>query len=217
MMTLYLVALLAGGTLLALTLVLGAIADADHDGDVDFDHDVGADVDFDADVDVDVDADVHVDAHVDHDLGGIDAVLGWLPITSIRFWTYFSAFFGGTGAALTGLGLLGSQAIIAPISVGMGWTAGFSVVRIIRSLRKNETSSSLGPRDYMGATGVVTIKIAKGETGQIRLKLKDRFVEVMAETEDEEPLASKAKVLIYNVTDDGTVMVTKADQLEAQD
>lgn len=207
MMTLYLVALLLGGTLLVFTLILGAVADADHDGEVDFDHDVVADVDIDVDADADAD--------VDHDLGGLDAVLGWLPITSIRFWTFFTAFFGGTGVALYGLEVFSSHAIIAPIAGGMGWVAGFSVVHMLRTLRKNQTTSGLGMNDYMGATGTVTIKVAQGSTGSVRLKLKNRTVDLMAETEDEEPLAAKDKVIVYRVTNDGKVMVTKADELEA--
>src|SRR5436190_17778919 len=107
MLVVYLITLIVGGALLALSLVLGGHGDADaHGGD----------------------ADAHGgDAHAgsaDGDHGSaLDAFTGWFPITSLRFWTFFSAFFGLTGTILGAF--MGTGAVpTALFAVGAGYASG---------------------------------------------------------------------------------------------
>ncbi len=215
MLVLYVVALGIGGTLVAASLLLGG-HDVDHDMDagVDSDFDAGADTDFDADADVDHDVDAHVDA--DHEgVGAVDAVMGWLPFMSVRFWIFFLAFFGLTGTALTLAEAIDSRSIIGVVSGVIGYLAGVGVVASIRRLRKTQVDSSLTVKDYVGATGIVMVRVGKESTGKVRLQLKGRSVELLARTEEEMVFEPKQVVMVYGVTDDGQVMVTKSEQLEA--
>jgi len=198
MLTLYLIALMVGGTLVMATLVLGDHGDAD----------LATDLDVDVDVDVHVDVDAHADA-----VGAPDAVLSWLPFASLRFWTFFLAFFGLTGTVLAGLGLVGNAIAVAIIAVVVGYVSGFCVVKALRNLRETSADSSVSETDYLGATGIVMVSVGPGHTGKVRLALKGRDVELLARTEDETTLAAKQPVMVYDVTDEGHVMVTANKQL----
>lgn len=206
MLTLYLIALMLGGTLVLATLILGGHGDGaletDLDLDVDVDVDVAAEVDSDAGADADSDA-----------VGAADAILSWLPVSSMRFWTFFLAFFGLTGSILTGFDMLSSSLGIGIIAGMVGYVSGFTVVRALRNLRATSTDSSVSEQDYLGATGVVMIGVHRGALGKVRLALKGRDVELLAETEDELPLVAKQPVMVYAVTAEGHVLVTANSQL----
>jgi membrane protein implicated in regulation of membrane protease activity len=194
MLTVYLVALAIGGTLLLASLLLGKGS-----GDVD--------AEVDAEVDTDVDA-----ADADHDFD-LAAVLAWLPISSLRFWTFFAAFFGLTGALLTTLELLGSKAAVGATAGAVGWATGTAVVRVLRALRKRQTDSSIGAQDYIGCVATVMVAVAKDKTGKVRFEVKGRQLEMLAETEDDVTYDPRQTVIVYAVDDDGHVMVTRSDQL----
>ncbi len=213
MLEIYLVALGIGGTLLVASILLGSASDVDGGADVDMDADVGPD----ADVHVaDVDADAHVDGDADV-AGGLDGLLSWMPITSMRFWTFFLAFFGLSGALLTGLGVMTAPAIGLGVSLGLGYVAGMSAAKIFRKLHKSQPSSSLSTDDYVGERGVVLVAISKEAPGKIRVQMMRRSVEMIAHTEDDHRFAVEDTVMVYAVRDDGGVMVTKQDQLGAGD
>ena len=195
------------------TLVLGGEHDShevEADGHFEVDHDVDSGGGFDVDADADADADA------DHD-GAFDAVLGWLPITSLRFWTYFSAFFGLTGTALTTFELMDGPKPIALAAGLMGYAAGFSIVRILTRLRTADATSGIRANDFVGRNAKVRVRVHGDEAGQVRLRaVNGRVIDLMARTEDGE-FAVNQDVMIYAVTDDGGVMVTKAQAMEKAD
>ena len=217
MLVLYVVALGIGGTLVAASLLLGG---NDHDIDTDADFDTEFDADVDVDVDVDADADVDADHDIDHDVShadgvGMDAVMAWLPFMSMRFWTFFLAFFGLTGAALTLAEAIDDRVIIAIIAGVIGYGSGVTVVSAIRKLRKDHVDSSVGESDYVGATGVIMISVGKDKTGKVRVEMKGRTVELLAQTEDDATYDVKQSVMIYDVNEDGNALVTRSEKLEA--
>ncbi len=204
MLTLYLIALIIGGTLVVASLLFGGEGEADGD----FDHDA------------DLDADVEVSADADHDLdhdagGGMDALSGWLPIASIRFWIFFLAFFGLTGTTLSA-GKFFSGTLIAILSGAVGYVCGASITSAIRKLRRQVVDSSLGEADFIGITATVVVPIAKGKTGKIRFEAKGRVIELMAETDEEGTLDRKQPVMIYGMKD-GNVVVSRSEQLIAEE
>ena len=102
---------------------------------------------------------------------------------------------------------------IAVLAIVVGYISGFTVVKALRNLRETSADSSISELDYLGATGTVMVAVRKGAFGKVRLALKGRDVELLAETEDEDVLSAKQPVLVYAVTDDGNVMVTANTQL----
>jgi membrane protein implicated in regulation of membrane protease activity len=184
MLMVYLIALIVGGVLLALTLVLGGAAEQDADTG-------GGDAD---------------QGDADHG-GALDAVFGWLPVTSLRFWTFFAAFFGGVGTVVSAWNLAGPVAA-AVCAVIAGYASGLIMDRSMRYLRRSDSDSSLGGRDLVGAGAEVLLPVTAGSAGKVRVRLKGRSVDLLARTDDEEPLAAGTHVTVLSMGDDGHVVVT---------
>jgi membrane protein implicated in regulation of membrane protease activity len=200
MLTLYLVCLLIGGTLIAGSAVLGG---HDQNGiDHGLDHEAPAELNA-----GDEPSEALVAPDSAHELALAGSAPLWSPFFSIRFWTFFLAFFGLTGAVLTGLGLWSSQTLIAPAALAMGFGSGYGVSYVLGRLRRDTVSSSLQEQDYIGASGRVLLPISRQEQGKIRLEIQGRIVDLIAETEDEQPLVERQEVLVYAV-ERGVLKVT---------
>lgn len=192
MLMVYLIALIVGGVLLALTLVLGGAADH---GAGELDHDAGGAADGDQ-------------------AGALDAVFAWLPVTSLRFWTFFAAFFGAVGTVLSAWNLAG-PAPAAALAVAAGYLSGLLMNRAMRYLSRSDSDSSLGGGDLVGAGALVLLPVGPGAPGKVRVRLKGRAVDLLAVTDDERPLAAGQHAMVLSMRDDGHVVVTRGDTLQA--
>jgi len=165
--------------------------------------------------DVDASGDGHVgDAHGsdgDHALddGGSDTsdshgdVTGYLALfLSLRFWTFFLAFFGLTGVVVGGLGLAAPMLALA-LALGMGALTGVGAATVFRLLGRSEANSAVTNNDYIGRSARVLVPFGKGSTGKVRLQLKGSTVDVLATAVDEGDFKSHEEVLVVEV--DGTV------------
>ena len=142
----YLVSLIVGGVLLGASILLGG-----KDLDADADADVDLDVDADADADLDLDADA--DGEFDKDVGGHGDFSGFLfMFLSLRFWTFFLAFFGLTGLVLDGLSLVSSEWLGFGLALGMGFGTGALAMRVIRMLGSATSGSAVRSTHYSGKT-----------------------------------------------------------------
>ena len=173
----YLFSLIAGGILLGASIVLGG---GGHGGDV---HATGAD---------------HTGAD-DHAPGALGGALAML--VSLRFWTFFLAFFGLTGIVFTTLELA-PWPVSALAALVMGFSAGFGASLIVKQLSGKESNSASSSADYIGKTAVVLVPAGKGLLGKVRLTLKGSMIDVLATCDDEVPFAIKDEVLIVEM--DGT-------------
>ena len=196
MLYVYIFALVLGGVLLGASIFLGG-SDTDVDADVD--------ADFDADADADADGGdalqgqqglqtEHADAH-----GSLSGFVA--SFLSLRFWTFFLAFFGLTGTVLAGLELA-SSGIAAGLSVGMGLVTGQATVAIIRSLSKSESSIAPTENDYVGKSGRLLVGVGDG-LGKVRVEVKGTTVDLLAKSD--ESLTKGTEVLV--VTVEGTTAV----------
>lgn len=181
-MAIYLGSMLIGGVLVALSVLGGDHGHNDLDGDA---ADGGAG---------------------DHGSGAADAVLGWLPLASFRFWTFFAAFFGLTGTALTMLGT--ASPVVVGAAVAVGYASGLMLTRALRRLQAT-TDSSLGEADLVGAGAVVLLPVGGGRTGKVRLHIKGRTVDLLAESEEAE-MAAGERVLVIGAPAGGHVVVARA-------
>lgn len=170
----YVFALVLGSILLGASFLLGGDHDADADTDVDSDADHGSD-------------------HDSHgDLGGFFGVLG-----SMRFWTFFSAFFGLTGIVLDGLDLAAAP-IALGLAIGVGFLTGWTAVTLLNRLAANDTGVAATVDDYVGKTGEVLIAVGPGRLGKVRIELKGTTVDVLAES-DEQTIARGEEALIVEM------------------
>jgi hypothetical protein len=185
----YLAALGFGGTLLVASLVMGG-------------KDAGADQDA-----GDAGGDDTDQGHADHGGGG-GAEMVWTVARSLRFWTFLFAFGGGVGALLTALGA-SSTVVIAVAAAAVGLAAGVLATTVMRAA-SGAASSAVGASELAGASGVVTVAIAPGSIGKIRVEAKGRALDLVAETDDTIALPTGAEVLVVSGSPDGRVQVTRA-------
>lgn len=184
-MYLYIGALVFGGVLLGSSILLGGHDDADVDGG-DFDKD------FDFDGDVDADGDLDKDIDLDGDIG-----IFWI-FRSLRFWTFFLAFFGLTGVLLEGLGLVASEMVTLGLSIGMGALVGIGGAAAIRALMKDETADAAHEGNFIGKSAKVVVPVKPGGVGKVRVEVKGQMVDVLATT-DGEVITSDDEVLIVEM------------------
>lgn len=177
---------------------------------------LGGDSDVETELDTELDADVDADGDLDGDSGGAlgDAVLGWLPFASMRFWTFFLAFGGLTGALLSALGSPDSALVVAGISAGTGYLSGLGITRVMRALKKGQVSSAVQQEDYIGAEGTLLLPARSDAPGQVQLNLRNRVVARAARAARGE-IPVGATVSVLHVDDDGTLVVTAQSLLNA--
>ncbi|MEO8706305.1 MAG: hypothetical protein ABI867_40120 [Kofleriaceae bacterium] len=144
------------------------------------------------------------DGHVEGD------IVGWAPITNLRFWVFLLAFGGGAGVALT---LLGSSEIVAGGgALAIGWVAGASAIAIVNSLKKHSVSSEVGGQELVGATGTLVLPIGPGKPGKVRVDIKGRQEDFVANlVEDGAELPTGTSVLVIAEGDHGTLLVAKGE------
>ncbi|MCO5170175.1 MAG: YqiJ family protein [Planctomycetes bacterium] len=191
LLSLYVGGLVLGGGLLAASALMG---DADHDADHDLDHDLDHDAD-----------------HGGH-VGAADAV--WLPILSIRFWTFFLAFFGLTGLTLEGMravGLIGATwAVVLALALVTGAGAGWLVSRLLRGLKQEKVSSEVVPeQDYVGKAAEVLLDVAPGDPGLVRLDVKGVSIDVSAVLADDAEALRRGQKVIVLAYEQGKVKVAR--------
>jgi membrane protein implicated in regulation of membrane protease activity len=192
MLAAYLITLIVGGVLVVVSLVAG---DGGGHG---------------AELDGDVGADGH--GEVSHGGEALDALMSWLPLSSLRFWTFFAAFFGLTGTAMSVLSGAGPIAT-AIAAVLVGYASGLALTRIVGSLHKRSSDSSLAAADLIGATAHVLLPVAAGRTGKVRLHLKDRIVDVLADTQEAAELVAGESALVIAAPSSGHVVVARVEKL----
>lgn len=203
MLTVYLVCLLIGGTMIGSAALLGGHDHGHGDG---LGESGGSHLLESGGADASPDNDVPAEHGGGDELGS--AVLA--PFLSVRFWTFFLGCFGLTGTVFTVLGLLASQTLILPLSLAMGLGSGYGISSVMARLRREVIDSSLQDQDYIGATGRVLLPIERSKIGKVRLQLYGRTVDMMAKTEDAQGLKIQQEVLVYGL-EDGMLKVTNPE------
>ena len=193
MIYLYLFALVLGGVLLGTSILLGG-----HTGVGDGDLDAGGDADAELDPSAGADPDVsHAEAGTGDDHAGVESFL--VAFLSIRFWTFFLAFFGLTGLVLDGFGLISSTLIAALLAIGMGVACGLGAVMIMRRVRGDESNSAATGKDYVGKSARVLVGFGPGETGKVRVEVRGTSVDLLAVPIDGNTFATKEEVIVVEM------------------
>jgi membrane protein implicated in regulation of membrane protease activity len=173
MIYVYFFALVLGGILLIASMLLGGgDGDADHDGV----------------------PDAHLSGHDATPPGAAGLLLAFI---SMRFWVFFLAFFGLTGVVLRGLGLVESDVLVAALALGMGLGVGLTVVRALRSLRGESTSSSARSEDFVGKSGRILVAVSPEQPGKIRLEVRGSTIDLIAISD--EPLEVRAEAVVLEL------------------
>ncbi len=204
MLAFYLACLGLGSSLILVSLFFGGgdkDFDVDHGVDLDADADADLDTDMDGDVDLDLDADADVDldadAHADVDKS-LDADSNyWLPILSMRFWTFGLATFGLSGTLLSFLSL--PTGVAFTMALGVGVAIGWATAALFRRLKNETVTSPTTLASYRGEEARVLLRIRTGSVGKIVIQGPDGRVEMMATSDTE--IDRDSKVVIVAVVD----------------
>jgi len=157
MLTLYLMCLLLGGLLIALSLFGGG--------------------------DADVDVDVAADADIDFEGGEVDAEGGEglaaaAQFLSMRNLVFFLAFFGLTGTLLTLL--QGNHAATLLTAAGLGLVAAWAVHRLMSYLRGSQSGALPSPSALAGSEARVVVGVTGTRPGKIDVVVGDRTYQFLA-------------------------------------
>jgi membrane protein implicated in regulation of membrane protease activity len=207
----YVFALVLGGVLLAASMFAG---DSDDGGTADGDLDGGPELgDGDAsDAELGEASTDMAHAGEGHgDLGGLVAIF-----VSLRFWSFFAFVFGLTGVVLDGLALTGSQLLTLGLSLAAGALGGGGASAAIRAATRSEVGQVASASDYVGQTGRVLLPIGGEGPGKLRIVLMGTTVDVLATTDDSEPIGVGETALIVEMQ--GTVAsVTRMNNRNLED
>ncbi len=208
----YVICLIVGGGLLAVSTLFS------HHGDA------GADASFHADAGVDVHADAGVDipAHAGGahgsggDFQGPHAHAGGLALAewfSISFVVYFLAVFGLVGTVVSYTSALASGWVLA-VSLGSGLLLGQGAHRTLRYVRRTSGDSTISARDYLDLPARVTLAIPQGQRGEVAVQVRgrERFVPAAARHADL-TFATGDRVVIVAFAN-GTAEVVSTDEYE---
>jgi membrane protein implicated in regulation of membrane protease activity len=134
----------------------------------------------------------------DHQIHDAHGPSQWLPLLSIRFWTFFVAFFGLTGSALTALGGL-AAALVPALAAGAGLGAGVVASRFLGGLAGRPLGLVASSAAHVGREGVLLLPVSRGQRGKIRLTIGGASTDLVAETEGGETLAAGTEAMVVEM------------------
>lgn len=137
----------------------------------------------------------------------------WLPLLSLRFWTYGSCFFGLSGGLLTTL-TPGAPRLILGLALAMGLGCGYVASWTFRRLRRAPLITALGPRHFAGAIGTVLVPVGTDRPGKVRVRLRDQEHDLLARSAEDVDLPRGTRVLVIEYRDE-TARVVHAGRLLA--
>ncbi|MGF1520581.1 MAG: NfeD-like protein [Nodosilinea sp.] len=194
-MLVYGICFIVGGIFVFLAAV-GGLDGVDFAGDFDGDFDLSIDGDADGNLD-DVDFGTH--------LGETFAVLRsrwWLPLLSLRFWTFALCFFGLTGLLLEWAQPGLEPRLVALIALLMGLFWGLVAALVLRSLSRQSVSSLVRPESLTGQLGTVEIPFDANSRGKVSLSLGGSTVSFFAITQEEREFHQGEQVLVVGMERD---------------
>ncbi len=176
---------------------------------------VDIDTDFDLDVDTPIPADVDdidVGTQIDQTLTALRS-RWWLPLLSLRFWTFFLCFFGLTGLLITLITPELAPWLTAFIALGMGFFCGWVAAAVLRALSRQPISSMVKPESLIGQVGQVEIPFDQASRGKVKLVLGDSTVSYFAITQEERAFAVGESVLVVGM-EHGKLWVASAEEVD---
>ncbi|MCA9663174.1 MAG: DUF1449 family protein [Myxococcales bacterium] len=185
MTSLYLFSLVSGGIVLLASILIG-----------DKDSDPG-------------DLDLHGDVHPDLPERGVRRLsagaLVLLALRSVRFWTFALTFFGLTGVSLAGA--VDDERALLVLAAAVAFAIGLLAFLVIRRLAVTETNTAADERDFVGKRARVIVAVASGGLGKVRVESRAGAVDLLAKTDEAEPLAVGDDALIIHMHDTTAVVV----------
>ncbi len=187
MVTVYWVCSLVGGAFVALAAVSGL------DG---------------ADFEVEIDPDVElVDRRASTKIRRRRRRWRSLPLlgllSSFKFWTFGSCFFGLTGLLLNQVQPPLPSSQVFMLALVMGLLLGTLASAVLRTLSRRQVDSLLHDDELLGVMGTVEIPFDAQSRGKVRLEVKGATLDMIAFTQDLTPLNLGDRVFVVDMSSKG--------------
>lgn len=172
MLSVYVIALLFGGVLLAASLLGGhgdahAHLDGDHGGSGD-----------------------------SHPHAGWTAGSLW-PLMSTRFWLLGATFFGLVGTVAT---LTGARGPFVPITASLvGLVCGYGGARLLGQLARRSVGLVQAAEAHVGREGRLLLPVSRSQRGKLRVVISGRATDLLAETDGDELLPAGSQALVVSI------------------
>ena len=105
-------------------------------------------------------------------------------LTSLRFWTFGSCFFGLTGLLLSWLQPELGAGLIFAIALGMGLLLGTAIASILVALHYRQVDSLVRATDLAGLMGTVELPFDAESKGKVRVNVRGTLVDFVARTDE---------------------------------
>lgn len=148
----------------------------------------------------------------DHDVGhgaGGDHESPLFALLSARVWTYLLTFGGLTGLLLRFVAPV-PEPWRATVALGVGAVAAALARLLIARASRGGPSGTVKRGDLVGRVGNVVVPFQSGSTGKVRVHVAESDVDLLATTDDGEPMDGGTEVLVLDLRDDGAAIVTRA-------
>jgi membrane protein implicated in regulation of membrane protease activity len=148
------------------------------------------------------------DHAVSHDGGADSGGSPALALLSVRVWTYLLAFGGATGVLLR-LAVHEGEPASGIVALFVGLVAAAMARFVIGRATRPGESGTVRTQDLVGRSGSVLVPFGGSATGKIRVRVAGADLDVLATTDDGEPLGRDDEVLIVEVREGGSALVTR--------
>jgi membrane protein implicated in regulation of membrane protease activity len=135
----------------------------------------------------------------------------WLPIFSLRFWTFGIAFFGLAGWLLSIMNV--AAPLTLAIAVVLGMVCGGGVAIALRQLRKRDIDSMVRSADYVGLSGIVEIPFDANSRGKIQLQVRGITIGLMAMTDNPNGFQAGDRVFVVSTANNRVWVVSEQDAI----
>lgn len=120
---------------------------------------------------------------------------------SLRFWTFFTTFFGLTGALMHGLRLLPIPWWPFAVAVLGGAVSGGAALQALRFVGQQDVGRVPDVDDFVGKSARVLVAFGGGGVGKVRLQLRGTTVDMLATGDDPRPFVVGQQVLVIGLQD----------------
>jgi membrane protein implicated in regulation of membrane protease activity len=148
----------------------------------------------------------------DHDVGHTDSADHESPVfalLSARVWTYLLTFGGLTGLLLRFVTPV-AEPWRAMFALGGGIVAAALARGLIARASRRGPSGTVKRAELVGCSASVIVPFQSGSTGKVRVHVAESDVDLLAMTDEGDPLGNGEEVIVVELRDDGAVVVTRA-------
>lgn len=149
------------------------------------------------------------DHDVGHAAGDVHHESSASFLFSARVGIFFLAFGGVTGLLLRFVARV-AEPWCAAVALGVGIASGATAGALIAQASRRGSAGTVKRQDLVGRVGNVLVPFESGATGKVRIHVAESDVDLLATTDDGEPLETGVEVLVLELRDDGAVAVTRS-------